>query len=54
MQGKKLQYKNVGAPGSVVGKGDGVQWSGTLSPAVPPQVTGFTLGGGEPFGATSR
>jgi hypothetical protein len=40
--GKALRYKNVGAPGSVVGDGDGVQWSGTLSPAVPPQVTGFT------------
>jgi hypothetical protein len=49
-RGAGLQYKNVGAPGSVIGSGDGVQWSGTLSPAVPPQVNGFTLGGGEPFG----
>jgi len=39
-RGKALQYKNVGAPGS----GDGVQWSGTLSPAIPPQVTGVTPG----------
>ena len=42
--GKALQYKNVGAPGSVIGSADGVQWSGTLSPAVPPQVTGVTPG----------
>ncbi|MGZ4280466.1 MAG: S8 family serine peptidase [Gaiellaceae bacterium] len=41
-RGPGLHYKNVGAPGSVIGEGDGVQWSGTLSPAVPPQVTGFT------------
>jgi hypothetical protein len=38
-QGKPLQYKNVGLPGSVIDGGEGVQWSGTLSPAVPPQVT---------------
>jgi hypothetical protein len=43
-RGPELQYKNVGAPGSVIGSGDGVQWSGTLSPAVPPQVTGVTPG----------
>jgi subtilisin family serine protease len=43
-KGPELQYKNVGAPGSVIGSGDGVQWSGTLSPAVPPQVTGVTPG----------
>ncbi len=41
-KGKALRYKNIGAPGSVIDSGDGVQWSGTLSPAVPPQVTGFT------------
>jgi subtilisin family serine protease len=41
-RGPGLIYKNVGAPGSVIGSGDGVQWSGTLSPAVPPQVTGLT------------
>jgi Subtilase family/PA domain/Fibronectin type-III domain len=43
-RGPELQYKNVGAPGSVIGSGDGVQWSGTLSPAIPPQVTGVTPG----------
>ncbi len=42
--GKKLEYKNVGFPGSVVGAGEGVQWSGTLSPAIPPQVTSVSLG----------
>jgi subtilisin family serine protease len=50
VQGRKLQYENIGAPGSVVGRADGVQWSGSLTPAIPPQVTGFTLGAGEPFG----
>jgi len=43
-RGAGLTYKNVGLPGSVIGSGDGVQWSGTLSPAIPPQVTGYTLG----------
>ena len=42
--GKPLQYKNVGAPGSVVGSGEGVQWSGPLSPAAPPQVTSVAPG----------
>ena len=35
----RLQYENVGSPGSPIGSDDGVQWSGTLSPAIPPQVT---------------
>ena len=48
---KSLIYKNVGAPGSVIGSGDGVQWSGTLSPAVPPQVTAINnITGGGPVG----
>jgi Subtilase family/PA domain/Fibronectin type-III domain len=37
-KGKQLTYKNVGLPGSVIGSGDGVQWSGTLSPASVPHV----------------
>jgi hypothetical protein len=41
-KGRALKYKNPGAPGSLIGAGDGVQWSGTLAPAVPPQVTGFS------------
>ena len=44
VQGRKLQYENVGAPGTVVGRNDGVQWSGNLTPAIPPQVTGVTPG----------
>ena len=40
--GKALNYVNIGAPGSVIGAGDGVQWSGSLSPQVPPQVTSLT------------
>jgi hypothetical protein len=48
---KSLIYKNVGAPGSVIGSGDGVQWSGTLSPAVPPQVTAINnISGSGPAG----
>ena len=41
-KGSQLIYKNVGLPGSVIGSGDGVQWSGTLSPAIPPQVTAIS------------
>jgi hypothetical protein len=35
---KPLRYKNVALPGTVIGSGDGVQWSGSLSPASAPQV----------------
>ncbi|HSC50039.1 MAG TPA: S8 family serine peptidase [Gaiellaceae bacterium] len=35
----RLDYGNVGSPGSLIGQGDGVAWSGALSPAIPPQVT---------------
>jgi len=41
-RGGALQYKNVGSPGSVIGSGDGVQWSGTLSPALAPPVQSMT------------
>jgi subtilisin family serine protease len=34
-----LRYSNVGAPGTVPPNAKSVQWSGTLSPAIPPQVT---------------
>jgi hypothetical protein len=44
VQGRKLQYENVGPPGTVVGNNDGVQWSGPLSPAIPPQVTSVSPG----------
>jgi subtilisin family serine protease len=39
---KGLQYKNIAPPATAIGAGNGVQWSGTLSPAVPPQVTSIT------------
>ncbi len=41
-RGKSLKYKNITLPGSVVGNGEGVQWSGPLSPAIPPQVTSIS------------
>ncbi|MFL5949221.1 MAG: S8 family serine peptidase [Gaiellaceae bacterium] len=34
-----LRYENVGAPGTVVGPGKAVQWTGSLTPAIAPQVT---------------
>jgi len=34
-----LRYTNVGAPGTVPPNAKSVQWSGSLSPAIPPQVT---------------
>lgn len=41
-KGKGLDFFNIGAPASSIKKDDGVQWSGTLSPAIPPQVTSIT------------
>jgi hypothetical protein len=35
----KLDYSNPSAGASLIHHGDGVEWSGTLSPAIPPQVT---------------
>ena len=50
-KGKALRYKNVGAPGSVIGSGDGVQWSGPLSPASAPPVNAINnITGGGPAG----
>jgi hypothetical protein len=45
--GKSLKYGNVSPPG--VGDSAGVRWSGTLTPAIPPQVTSITSTTG-PFG----
>jgi hypothetical protein len=36
--GQGLDYSNIAPPASAIGHGDGVQWSGSLSPAVPPQI----------------
>jgi hypothetical protein len=41
-RGGGLIYKNVGQPGSVIGAGKGVQWSGTLSPALAPPIQSMT------------
>ena len=38
----KLDFTNISAPATAIKKDDGVQWSGTLTPAVPPTVDGFT------------
>ena len=37
-----LDFSNISAPAQSIRRNDGVQWSGTLSPAIPPQVTGLT------------
>ena len=34
-----LDYSNPSAGASLIHHGEGVQWSGTLSPAIPPQIT---------------
>ena len=36
---KNLDYSNPSAGASLIHHGDGVEWSGTLSPAIPPQIT---------------
>jgi hypothetical protein len=38
----KLDFTNISAPATAIKKDDGVQWSGTLSPAVPPTIDGIT------------
>jgi hypothetical protein len=40
--GHSLKYGNVTPPGTIIGDNTGVQWSGTLTPAIPPQVTSIT------------
>jgi Subtilase family/PA domain len=41
-KGKRLKYKNISPPASVIGNREGVQWSGPLTPALPPQVNSIT------------
>ena len=49
--GKALKYKNVALPGSVVGSGNGVQFTGTLTPALPPTINSIAnITGGGPAG----
>jgi subtilisin family serine protease len=40
-----LHYTNVSAPATLVGPHHGAQWSGSLSPALPPTVDSITAGG---------
>jgi subtilisin family serine protease len=40
--GHSLKYGNVSPPGTIIGDNTGVQWSGTLTPAIPPQVTSIS------------
>jgi Subtilase family/PA domain len=37
-----LDYSNPSAGASLIHHGDGVEWSGTLSPAIPPQVNAIS------------
>ena len=46
-----LHYSNVSAPASLIAPHFGAQWSGTLSPALPPTVDSITnITGGGPAG----
>ena len=51
-KGKGLDFTNISAPASSIKKNDGVQWSGSLTPAIPPQVSGIAdvTGGDTPDG----
>ncbi len=41
-KGKGLDFSNISAPARAIKKKDGVQWSGILSPALPPTVDSIT------------
>ncbi len=41
--GKGLDYRNISAPATSTPDGHAVNWSGTLSPAIPPQVNSISL-----------
>jgi hypothetical protein len=41
-KGRGLDFTNITAPATSIRSDDGVQWSGTLTPAIPPQVTSIT------------
>ena len=49
-KGKALKYKNISLPGSVVGNGDGVQWSGPLTPAAAPKINRISTATGPASG----
>ena len=42
-KGKDLKYTNVAPPASPIKKNEGATWTGTLSPAIPPQINSITL-----------
>jgi hypothetical protein len=37
-----LEFTNIAAPATAIRRADGVSWTGTLSPALPPTVTSIT------------
>jgi hypothetical protein len=52
-KGNGLHYVDIGSPGTAIGGGpkadNGVQWMGSLTPALAPPVVSITAGG-EPYG----
>jgi subtilisin family serine protease len=42
--GKALRYANVGLPGTLIAPDAGVQWSGSLTPALAPTINSYSLG----------
>jgi hypothetical protein len=49
--GTALHYKNIAAPGTMIGTGKGVHWGGTLTPALAPSVNSINnITGGGPDG----
>jgi hypothetical protein len=43
---KGLDFTNITAPATAIKKDGGVQWSGSLTPAIAPQINAITLGTG--------
>ncbi len=41
-RGRGLDFTNISAPASSIRRDDGVQWSGSLAPAVPPQIASIS------------
>jgi hypothetical protein len=41
-RGRGLDFTNITAPATAIKRDDGVQWSGSLTPAIPAQVTSIT------------
>jgi hypothetical protein len=45
-RGKGLDFTNITAPATAIRRDDGVQWNGTLTPALAPQINAITLATG--------